>query len=64
MAVYKVQYESNGKYWDFTMTSATPLSKDDPNVISAAIRDSTRTYAGGQGTVTIDVRIIMVTEDK
>ncbi|CUZ48400.1 hypothetical protein SSARUM2_002147 [Serratia sp. K-E0102] len=64
MAVYKVQYESNGRYWDFTMTSSTPLSKDDPDVISAAIRDSARTYAGGKGTVTMSVRIIMVTEDK
>ncbi len=64
MAIYKVQYESNGKHWDFNMTSNTPLTEHDGSVVSAAVRDSVRSYEGGRGTLLTSVRIIMVTEVK
>ncbi|WP_193160022.1 hypothetical protein [Serratia ureilytica] len=64
MAVYKITYECNGTYWDFTMPSDKELTVDDDEVMSAAIDDSINIHGTGNHEVSPLIAIIMVTEVK
>ncbi|HDL7101636.1 TPA: hypothetical protein PXO03_001087 [Yersinia enterocolitica] len=62
MAIYKVQYESIGRYWDFNMESNTPLSAEDDSVFNAARRDSAASNIYSGSNQFFSIRIVMVTE--